>query len=65
MDDTVNPPLWEAQVLQWLGDVVARQQQKQHTNTSQHQYDLSLATKIATLSNRISSDIPGRKLSKC
>ena len=56
--DVVNPPPWESQMLQWLSDVVARQQQRQHIDTSQHQYDLSLVAKIASLSNQISMDTP-------
>ena len=59
MADVVNPPPWESQVLQWLNDVVARQQQKQQISTTQHQYDLSLVAKMASLSNQISEDIPG------
>ena len=59
MADVVNPPPWESQVLQWLNDVVARQHQKQQTGTTQHQYDLSLVAKMASLSNQISTDIPG------
>lgn len=59
IDDEVNPPPWEPQVLQWLKDVVSRQQQKQVINTSQHQYDLSLVAKMTSFCSQLSMDIPG------
>ena len=57
MTGVVNPPLWESQVLQWLSDVVARERQKEKTNTSQHQYDISLVAKMTSLCNQLSTGI--------
>ena len=57
--DIVNPPPWEAQVLQWLTEVVARQQQKQQTQSSQHQYDMALVAKINTLSSQLTREDSG------
>ena len=54
--DIVNPPPWEAQVLQWLTEVVARQQQKQ---SLQHQYDMALVAKINTLSSQLTREDSG------
>ena len=55
----VNPPPWEAQVLQWLTEVVARQQKKQQTQSSQHQYDIALVAKINTLSSQLTREDSG------
>lgn len=64
MIDLVNTPPWESEVLQWLNDVVARQQQKQQQiNTSQLQYDLSLVAKITSYCNQLSVDTPGMSIS--
>lgn len=57
MTDVANPPLWESQVLQWLSDMVARERQKEKSNTSQHQYDVSLVAKITSLCNQLSTGI--------
>ena len=57
MTGVVSPPLWESQVLQWLSDVVARERQKEKTNTSQHQYDVSLVAKMTSLCNQLSTGI--------
>lgn len=46
-------------MLQWLNDVVARERQKQNTNIPQHQYDLSLVTKMTSFCNQLSNDTQG------
>ena len=63
--DLVNPPPWEAQVLQWLTEVVARQQQTQQVQSSQYQYDVALVAKIQTITNQLTSENAGMYQKSC